>query len=89
VAILPFGLAVRFALLASPPIALTVIPVLACFFVRRVAPRVDASGELPETAWQRLCTPTLRFVLLTRRNGRRSPSRSRCSSSRSRWCRRC
>ena len=63
---LPFGLTVTFALIASLVVALTVIPVLATFFVRNVPIRVDADGEMPETIWQRLYTPSLRLALRSR-----------------------
>ncbi len=63
---LPFGLTVTFALLASLFVALTVIPVLAYFFVRKVNIRRSPDGELPETLWQRLYTPPLRLALRSR-----------------------
>jgi HAE1 family hydrophobic/amphiphilic exporter-1 len=63
---LPFALAVTFALLASLGVALTIVPVLAYFFVRAVPIKVDATGELPETVWQRLYTPILRLALRSR-----------------------
>jgi hydrophobic/amphiphilic exporter-1 (mainly G- bacteria), HAE1 family len=63
---LPFGLAVTFALLASLIVALTVIPVLAWFFVGKVSVKLDEHGELPETIWQRLYTPVLRLALRSR-----------------------
>ena len=59
---LPFGLAVTFALLASLIVALTVIPVLAYFFVDRIDVQLGRHGELPETIWQRLYTPVLAAV---------------------------
>ena len=63
---LPFGLAVSFALLASLIVALTVIPVLAYFFVGRIEMNVDEKGELPETVWQRMYTPVLLLALRRR-----------------------
>jgi hydrophobic/amphiphilic exporter-1 (mainly G- bacteria), HAE1 family len=63
---LPFGLAVTFALLASLVVALTVIPVLAFFFVRPGQVKLDVHGELPETIWQRLYTPALLLALRSR-----------------------
>ncbi|MBX3030081.1 MAG: efflux RND transporter permease subunit [Chloroflexi bacterium] len=60
---LPFGIAVTLALLASLGVALTVIPVLAWIFVRRVHIQLDPDGELPETIWQRLYTPVLTLAL--------------------------
>lgn len=63
---LPFGLAVTFALLASLGVALTVVPVLAWFFVRKVDVTVGPDGELPETIWQRLYTPVLTAALRSR-----------------------
>lgn len=63
---LPFGLTVTFALLASLLVALTVIPVLAFFFMRKVNVKLDADGELPETIWQRLYTPALVLALRNR-----------------------
>lgn len=63
---LPFGLAVSFALLASLIVALTVIPVLAYFFVDRIKVQLDDKGELPETVWQRLYTPILTLALKRR-----------------------
>ena len=63
---LPFGLTVTFALLASLLVALTVIPVLAFFFMRKVTVKLDPDGELPETIWQRLYTPALVLALKSR-----------------------
>jgi HAE1 family hydrophobic/amphiphilic exporter-1 len=63
---LPFGLTVAFALLASLLVALTVIPVLAFFFMRKVNIKLDPDGELPETIWQRLYTPALVLALRNR-----------------------
>jgi len=63
---LPFGLAVTFALLASLGVALTVVPVLAWFFVRRVHVRLGPDGELAETVWQRWYTPVLTLALRSR-----------------------
>lgn len=63
---LPFGLTVTFALIASLVVALTVIPVLATFFVKNVPIKVDPDGELPETIWQRLYTPALTLALRSR-----------------------
>ena len=45
---LPFGLTVTFALLASLVVALTVIPVLAYFFMGKVNVKLDENGEPPE-----------------------------------------
>ncbi len=63
---LPFALTVTFALIASLLVALTVVPVLAYFFVGKVHIAVDADGELPETIWQRLYTPVLKLTLRSR-----------------------
>ncbi len=63
---LPFALTVTFALLASLFVALTVIPVLAYFFIGKVNIKVDENGELPETIWQRLYTPVLQLALRSR-----------------------
>ena len=63
---LPFGLAVTFALLASLLVALTVIPVLASWFVGKPDLHVDASGEPRPTVWQRLYTPVLVVALRNR-----------------------
>ena len=63
---LPFGLAVTFALLASLLVALTVIPVLASWFVGKPDLHVDASGEPRPTIWQRLYTPVLVVALRSR-----------------------
>jgi HAE1 family hydrophobic/amphiphilic exporter-1 len=63
---LPFGLAVTFALLASLGVALTVVPVLAWFFVRKVNIKLGPDGELPETIWQRIYTPILTTALRSR-----------------------
>ena len=63
---LPFALTVTFALLASLFVALTVIPVLAYFFIGKVNIKVDENGELPETIWQRLYTPVLKLALRSR-----------------------
>ena len=63
---LPFGLAVTFALLASLLVALTVIPVLASWFVRKPDLHVDAAGEPAMTIWQRLYTPVLMVALRSR-----------------------
>ena len=46
--------------------ALTVVPVLAYFFVRKVNIKVDENGELPETIWQRIYTPVLELALRSR-----------------------
>ena len=64
---LPFALTVTFALLASLFVALTVVPVLAYFFVGKVNIKVDENGELPETIWQRLYTPVLQLALRSRK----------------------
>jgi HAE1 family hydrophobic/amphiphilic exporter-1 len=63
---LPFGLAVTFALLSSLLVALTVIPVLAWWFVDKVDLRFDADGEPLPTIWQRLYTPVLVAALRNR-----------------------
>jgi HAE1 family hydrophobic/amphiphilic exporter-1 len=63
---LPFGLAVTFALLASLGVALTVVPVLAWIFVRKVKIKLGPDGELPETVWQRIYTPILTTALRSR-----------------------
>ncbi len=63
---LPFGLAVTFALLASLLVALTVIPVLAYWFVDKVDLEFDESGEPRMTIWQRLYTPVLLVALRSR-----------------------
>jgi HAE1 family hydrophobic/amphiphilic exporter-1 len=60
---LPFGLAVTFALLASLLVALTVIPVLAYWFVDKVDLKFDENGEPEMTIWQRLYTPVLAVAL--------------------------
>jgi HAE1 family hydrophobic/amphiphilic exporter-1 len=63
---LPFALTVTFALLASLVCALTVVPVLAYFFVDRVKLNVDEHGEPRNSLWVRLYDPTIRFVLRSR-----------------------
>ena len=63
---LPFGLAVTFALLASLLVALTVIPVLAYWFVDKVDIEFDETGEPRMTIWQRLYTPVLIVALRNR-----------------------
>ncbi len=63
---LPFGLAVAFALLASLLVALTVIPVLAYWFVDKVDLEFDETGEPKMTIWQRLYTPVLIVALRNR-----------------------
>lgn len=63
---LPFALTVTFALVASLIVSLTVVPVLATFLLRAVKIKLGPDGELPETIWQRLYDPTLRFVLRDR-----------------------
>ncbi len=60
---LPFGLAVTFALLSSLLVALTVIPVLAYWFVDKVDLEFDETGEPVMTIWQRLYTPVLIVAL--------------------------
>ena len=60
---LPFALTVTFALLASLVVALTVVPVLAYFWVGVPREEVDASGEPRRSIWVRLYDPTIRFVL--------------------------
>jgi HAE1 family hydrophobic/amphiphilic exporter-1 len=63
---LPFGLAVTFALLASLIVALTVIPVLAYWFVGRKPVTLGPDGEPEPTIWQRLYTPVLVGALRNR-----------------------
>jgi HAE1 family hydrophobic/amphiphilic exporter-1 len=63
---LPFALTVTFALLASLICALTVVPVLAFFLVRKVTLQVDESGEPVRSIWVRGYTPTIRWVLRSR-----------------------
>jgi HAE1 family hydrophobic/amphiphilic exporter-1 len=63
---LPFGLAVTFALLGSLLVALTVIPVLAYWFVDKVDLKFDEHGEPEMTIWQRLYTPVLIVALKNR-----------------------
>ena len=63
---LPFALTVTFALLASLICALTVVPVLAYFLIRKVTVKVDASGEPVRSFWVRGYTPTIRWVLRSR-----------------------
>jgi HAE1 family hydrophobic/amphiphilic exporter-1 len=63
---LPFALTVTFALLASLICALTVVPVLAYFFVDRVKLNVDEHGEPRNSLWVRIYDPTIRFVLRSR-----------------------
>ena len=63
---LPFGLAVTFALLASLLVALTVIPVLAYWFVDRTTMKLGPDGEPAMTIWQRLYTPVLVVALRNR-----------------------
>ncbi len=60
---LPFALTVTFALLASLVVALTVVPVLAYFWVGVPRDDVDATGEPRRSIWVRLYDPTIRFVL--------------------------
>ena len=85
---LPFALTVTFALLASLVVALTVVPVLAYFFVRKVNIKVDRDGELPETIWQRIYTPDPHDRAAQPRHalGDRGHRARACSSSRWRWC---
>ncbi len=63
---LDFGLAVTFALLASLIVALTVIPVLAYWFVDKVDLKLDEHGHPAPTIWQKLYTPVL-ILALSRR----------------------
>ncbi len=63
---LDFGLAVTFALLASLLVALTVIPVLAYWFVDKVDIKLDENGDLAPTIWQKLYTPVLVVALRNR-----------------------
>ncbi len=63
---LPFGLAVTFALLASLLVALTVIPVLAYWFVDKTTLKLGPDGEPEMTIWQRLYTPVLVVALRNR-----------------------
>jgi HAE1 family hydrophobic/amphiphilic exporter-1 len=65
----PFALAVSISLLASLIVALTVIPVLASFFLRskNVVKAIDAVEHEERDTWlQRLYTPTIRFALRNR-----------------------
>ena len=64
---LPFALTVTFALLASLVCALTIIPILAYLFIDRVKLAVDETGEPKSSLWVRAYTPTIRFVLRSRR----------------------
>ncbi|MDR2347069.1 MAG: efflux RND transporter permease subunit, partial [Bifidobacteriaceae bacterium] len=68
----PFGLTVALALFASLLVALTIVPVLAYWFVRapvsidaadQAAQRQAAEAAERRTIWQRLYLPTLRGVL--------------------------
>jgi HAE1 family hydrophobic/amphiphilic exporter-1 len=61
-----FSLTVTFALLASLVVALTVVPVLAYFLVRRVSGAVDEMGEPKNSFWVRLYDPIIHFVLRNR-----------------------
>ncbi|MDR2381129.1 MAG: efflux RND transporter permease subunit, partial [Bifidobacteriaceae bacterium] len=68
----PFGLTVALALFASLAVALTIVPVLAYWFVRapvsideadQAAQRAEAEVKERRSFWQRLYLPTLRGVL--------------------------
>ncbi len=63
---LSFSLTVTFALVASLIVALTVVPVLAYFLVRRIGGAVDETGEPKNSFWLRLYDPAIRFVLRNR-----------------------
>ncbi len=63
---LPFALTVTFALLASLLVALTVVPVLGYFLVRRPKGQVDEAGEPRRSFWVRLYDPSIRAVLSSR-----------------------
>ena len=63
---LPFALTVSFALLASLVVALTVVPVLAWFFVSKPSGDVDEEGEPKRSIWVHLYDPTIRTVLRSR-----------------------
>ena len=63
---LPFALTVTFALLASLICALTVVPVLAFLFIKKVNVKVDEDGEPTRSFWVRAYTPIITFVLKTR-----------------------
>ena len=63
---LPMALAVTFALFASLGVALTVVPVLAYFFVDRVRINVDETGEPRNSLWVRAYVPTIRLALRNR-----------------------
>ncbi|MEP6775450.1 MAG: efflux RND transporter permease subunit, partial [Chloroflexota bacterium] len=65
----PFALAVSISLLASLIVALTVIPVLASFFLRskNAVKALHAAEQEEHDTWlQRLYTPTIRFALRSR-----------------------
>ena len=63
--------------------ALTVIPVLAYWFVDKVDLKFDENGEPEMTIWQRLYTPVLAVVALrsTAYQVGHARHRRRCSSS--------
>ena len=63
---LPFALTVSFALLGSLVVALTVVPVLAWFFVSKPSGDVDEEGEPKRSIWVHLYDPTIRTVLRSR-----------------------
>jgi HAE1 family hydrophobic/amphiphilic exporter-1 len=63
---LSFSLTVTFALLASLVVALTVVPVLAYFLVRRVKGATDETGEPRNSFWLRIYDPLIRLVLRNR-----------------------
>ena len=87
---LPFGLAVTFALLASLLVALTVIPVLAYWFVDRTTMKLGPDGEPEMTIWQRLYTPVLVVALRNRLTKWGTAGRGHACSSSSPWrSRRC
>jgi HAE1 family hydrophobic/amphiphilic exporter-1 len=63
---LSFSLTVTFALLASLVVALTVVPVLAYFLVRKVKGAIDETGEPRNSFWLRIYDPLIRLVLRNR-----------------------
>jgi HAE1 family hydrophobic/amphiphilic exporter-1 len=65
---LPFALTVTFALLASLVCALTVVPVMASFFIDRIKLDPGEGPQHHETLVQRIYTPLLRAALHNRRS---------------------
>ena len=63
---LAFSLTVTFALVASLIVALTVVPVLGYFLVRKVPGAVDATGEPKNSIWVRAYDPLIRLVVRNR-----------------------